>query len=692
MLDPYSARGLCMKCNLIADSIMTTGEHLSTISHCTDNHRICISCFKAENNNNPQNCKCPYCKQHFFQFIESIEEGILIGEAITMTTAGGLYKMHHQGAELGTFVNKTYNDAIEHFERALLLNPSNLATKKCIFHLCINRLEYCNEIAARPINRLSLTDSNACTANAAELYRYKQRVYECCLDLIDKAFDASLRPLITGLHTEGSSTRTDKMEDYYDVMGTIFYQSNNYPMAVKYSKIAYSLSLRTSPPDTQTRMKKFCKIAKNELAREPPLRFAVGDVVESLRENESEDGQGEWKLGKIVEIFYRERDFEISFTAPYRIQLLDADADATNASPVYVWAEADIDRYVRKVGTRAMEDTRYQAQLDVKVAELAQVYCSEKFMQDIYNTLEEDGEFCEMLADVWCIELSLRMLYFYRMLVMYTEPLIPTDSGYHVPTAEEVIAGIKAYFHTSDAALASSSVISDESVPRPKRLKAIVIHMLQFTRIHTQSTAYMYKIDVMESMYLRFMWAYPMLLSPDVPDHQRYTTATEDQPFIVNYFSLELPKECLSPALTVALSKSLSSHTLMTVIHDPQYNAIERQFLIKWKIVLSFLELGRASPACECPFVYFFVKTCLDQGAGVPKPALAVYERMKMQLSNEFIRCAYPTCERNRLDQSGAEVKFKKCSRCQVAIYCSRECQVAHYPVHKANCLQQAKA
>ena len=81
--------------------------------------------------------------------------------------------------------------------------------------------------------------------------------------------------------------------------------------------------------------------------------------------------------------------------------------------------------------------------------------------------------------------------------------------------------------------------------------------------------------------------------------------------------------------------------------------------------------------------VYFFVKYCLDQGLEVPKLALALYDRMNMQLSRDFIRCANRTCELNKLDKSAGQVMFKLCSRCKTLIYCSRECQVAHYPEHK---------
>ena len=113
-------------------------------------------------------------------------------------------------------------------------------------------------------------------------------------------------------------------------------------------------------------------------------------------------------------------------------------------------------------------------------------------------------------------------------------------------------------------------------------------------------------------------------------------------------------------------------------------------YLLAWIFLHTSLENPDAGTACECPYVYFFVKFCLDQGSGVPKLALALYDKMNMQLSREFIRCANPACELNRLDKSTGQVKFQKCSRCRAVIYCSRECQVAHYPHHKRLCREHS--
>ncbi|CAM9811585.1 unnamed protein product, partial [Hapterophycus canaliculatus] len=50
------------------------------------------------------------------------------------------------------------------------------------------------------------------------------------------------------------------------------------------------------------------------------------------------------------------------------------------------------------------------------------------------------------------------------------------------------------------------------------------------------------------------------------------------------------------------------------------------------------------------------------------------------------IKCSRPTCGQRQGSASGG-CKFKVCSRCQVAMYCSSECQKAHWREgHKAEC------
>ena len=164
-------------------------------------------------------------------------------------------------------------------------------------------------------------------------------------------------------------------------------------------------------------------------------------------------------------------------------------------------------------------------------------------------------------------------------------------------------------------------------------------------------------------------------------DDEKYDMFTR----IENGFTVPLPSGSRTPEISAALATVSGASRLEFMIPDPHY-ASGRRFLILWKNFVNYIDKSGLGLACECPFVYFFVKYCLDQGVGVPKPALVVYDRMNMQLSREFIRCANPSCELNKLDQSTGKVKFKQCGRCLAVIYCSRECQVAHYPEHKRLC------
>ena len=147
-------------------------------------------------------------------------------------------------------------------------------------------------------------------------------------------------------------------------------------------------------------------------------------------------------------------------------------------------------------------------------------------------------------------------------------------------------------------------------------------------------------------------------------------------------FAIPAPDSALTPVVCEALSKASAQHGLRNMLNKPWCDDDTSCIVMIWIGIHTCLEDNTLAPACECPFVYFFVKYCLDQGLGVPKLALALYDRMNMQLSREFIRCANPTCELNKLDQSTGKVKFKQCS----VIYCSRECQVANYPEHKRLC------
>ena len=222
-----------------------------------------------------------------------------------------------------------------------------------------------------------------------------------------------------------------------------------------YYKMAYESCVRNKIDFMTDSRKANYMEAKELLNKQPSLRFKMGDEVEVLNECDHT-----WKNSQIVKFYYPIKDYEFDYTPVYRIQCFDE--VRPDGSPVYAWTKADLDRYVRKVGIRSIEDTRYQVQLAAKVEELASVYCSKKFMQDIYHTLAQDREFVEMLQSVWQIELSETMLYLYRMLVVYRQPFIPVESGYHIPTAEEVIAGIEAYFDPANRIGDSAPAAEDE--------------------------------------------------------------------------------------------------------------------------------------------------------------------------------------------------------------------------------------
>ena len=284
--------------------------------------------------------------------------------------------------------------------------------------------------------------------------------------------------------------------------------------------------------------------------------------------------------------------------------------------------------------------------------------------------------FVDILEQVWQVELTEYMLCLYRMLVIYREPLVRTESGYHVPSSEEIIAGIRAFF--DPAHLSVDSAGSEDSYSR--RLRAEVLCRFRGT-IYNMPAAF--EADNYQGLLLESITCYLSLLSQG-----GRLVFSAGLPGADDFTLPSAMSEAISKATSVA---DLSLIKLGAVRLDGNfYSTKPGQYLSAWIALHDFLDNPNAGPACECPFVYFFVKYCLTQGRGVPKLALTVYDRMNMQLSREFIRCANPSCELNKLDKSTGKIKFKKCSRCHAVIYCSRECQTAHYPEHKVNCREHS--
>ena len=645
-------RERCMKCQEECDLLLSsTSPDLN--GNCT--HKYCQSCFRTENINIAAEriyvFKCPCCHASFYSHIRSIEEAILIGEAstiITYTDSQILFPFALDttvAAEDIKYVNEMNKLVIEKLESAHQLNPTNFST--LYFLVCACRHGYAFLIKPR--------FSNVCNTS---LIFYRQKLLNYSFNLIDHSSTANEHENI-------------KIECCYQLAG-IFESCNNYTAALKYFKLTYERCLRSAEQKHLSGYRLEYLQSRTAFAELPSLRFAVGDEVEFLHELEA---GSEWMLGEVVELYYWEKTFDMHFTAPYRLKILN-ESDSADQSPVYAWVKADLDRYVRKPGVRSIEDTRYQARLDAKVQELAQVFCSKAFIEGIYLRLAQDREFVDMLQSVWLVELSVHMLNTYQMCVLDRHALVRTDFGYHVPSSEEVIAGIKAYFDPAHSYWHSARSAARESFDSPHARSDII----SICRGEYEPCTNSVKDDDVQGLLLESIRSSTTAMSLDDPSG--FTTGLCDDGDLI-----------VTPEVADAISKVSSAddlRALRTGVLDGNCSTKLAHYLGAWVDIHKCLENPNAGSACECPYVYFFTKRCLDQGLGVPKLAVALYDRMNLQLSREFIRCANPTCEHNKLDQSTGKVKFKLCSRCRAVIYCSRECQVAHYPEHKSLCREHS--
>ena len=625
-------REKCMKCREKSAILLCTCTHSSVIGLCT--HKFCQTCFRQANTGLALSPTfkfiCPCCHIPLYQNMRSIEEAILIGEAATLS----VYLFPHLSppsqlsfttedddadAEDILSYNDTNKVVIEKLEAALQLNPTNFDTLYSLFLSCSYGHTYLIS------HNMSDTLSDF---YSVKLFDYSKKL------LGDSAL---------------SGPRESIRGECYHEMARVFSVYRNHPAASKYAKLAFD----HTPLSTY---KQLHLEARAAVATMPPLRFAVGDKVECLVELAT---RSVWGVGKVVELYFREKDVNISFTASYCVQLLNKN-DLPFNPPKQACVKADIDRYIRKVGVRSIEDSRHnKLLLDAKVAELSRVYCSEEFIQDVYRTLAQDAEFLGTLRSHWQIELKESLVYQYHSLVMHRQPLVHNDAGYHLPTVKEVIADIRAFFDPShlssdcDASTASGDSYSEE-------IRADLISMFRGT--YTNTTFAMDASNA-QGLLLGCMWSHLSMRTPQDP----------------SYLSV-----------SAAISRVCTTRDLISMLSHAATSSRLRTYLAVWIALHTCLENPDAGPACECPFVYYFVKHSFEYGWGVPKLALALYDRMNMQLCKGFIRCGNPTCEHNRLDKSTGWVKFQMCSRCKAVIYCSKECQTAHYPAHMKFCREHA--
>ena len=647
----------CMKCGEECDILLSSLAAFFEITDLCD-HKFCKSCFRKENTDlatsETYTFRCPCCHTSYYEDMLSIEVVILLGEAATITIhiEPQLSLPVAETSEERTLIVFNMNKLlIEKLEAAIKLDPANLNSMCLLFRCCQEGRQFYVDHKCF-ISEEGARSAHYCQVTTGFWNFYESNIYQYACKMLD-------HPAISEQNREYLKSAC------WHELAVIFNVNHNYPAALKYSKLAYECLLRVDH-NNLSYAKALYDESCADFAELPPLRFAVGDEVEFLHKLDTEN---EWKLGEIVELYYREWDFELSFTAPYRLQLLEGD----ESDPVYAWVKGDIDRYIRKVGVSSIEDTRFQAQLDAKVEELAQVYYSKEFIRGVYRTLAHDREFVDMIQSVWGIELSVHVLSVYHINVTYREPLVRTDSGYHIPTADEVIAGIRAFFdptHLSDHVAPSAADKDRDS----QWIRADVLRILRGdcpTSIRCDD-AFIHG-RLLRSITNHIVALYPL-------DSFSPTTSTTNGDHAPTSAASNVQEK--APTVYERLTSALSDPVCLSRSgHQEVWNGLER-----------CLTNPNTTPALECPFIYVFVKYCLNHDVVVPQVAIAVYDRMNMQLSREFIRCANPTCELNRLDQSTGKVKFKKCSRCLAVIYCSRECQVAHYPLHKKLCRAPSKA
>ena len=395
----------CMKCKQ-PGTLMRTFTAPS--GFCSCDHLFCHDCFMIKNKNFNVSVFCPCCNLQFFNNATSKKEAALIGEGVLLCS--------QLVATLRSVTVEEYSVilcSIDILERALALNHSNVLSLMFIIRCYDKAAGYC--VGNR--NEAGVND-----ADVVEVYyAFLRKLHDHCIELFKVCFDKNKKPII------------DNIDVYYHLIGHAFSVFSNYYQAVKYYELAYDYTLKVNNKTGRQQYKELITDAKANVNLQPKLRFKVWDEVEVTNDC------GEWQRGTIVGLYYREKSYSLDYNAPYRVAI----AEGSEVS--HTCAKEDVDRYVRKVGAKAIQETRYQGKLDAKVDELACVYCSQDFIQEVYAELQLDQDFCQRLRQIGQINLSLGVLYAYRMLVMYSQPLVRTDSGYHIPSVSEVVIGFKVY-------------------------------------------------------------------------------------------------------------------------------------------------------------------------------------------------------------------------------------------------------
>ena len=286
MADPMKHRGQCMRCNQHTKDLLSAyngvgyGIKSTTAAHCQ--HIFCISCFKEINNdNNPTNFKCPCCYSKYYDFFILVEEAILVGQG----AYSNFEAAYHKRINSDIFdINDIYNNSIKLFEQAHNLNKINLYTLASLMMFYDLIVEHCHQLVS---SLGSVTTSPAAVSNLVEYNNSIQAIHDYGMILLGNVYD---------IHT--GQPLLSRMEGYYSLLAKVFHKSHNYPMSLKYHKLAYNYSLRNSNNATNTNshtiianIKASLKVVKELYDSEPRLRFEVGDEVEVLYEEEKEVGK-----------------------------------------------------------------------------------------------------------------------------------------------------------------------------------------------------------------------------------------------------------------------------------------------------------------------------------------------------------------------------------------------------------------
>ena len=284
-----SLQRICMKCSYVTDVLLRACEGYElNISY--SKHIFCEECFRNENKNHNalmNKLRCPCCQTQYYDYFQSIEEAVLIGAGAYFYYK--FYYYQHQGMDQNLLHN-TIKQVIEKFENALKRNQYNKASL-----LCLIRALYCAHSQYMKTVRFRVTDTNSfIPTHEHPVEDYPYRMFNACFDLFDLCRSPDGQLLIDSLH------------DYYSMLGMVFFDGNNLPVAVKYNKMAYESCLRSADHTCLVSRKQHYLKLKYEFDMLPPLRFAIGDAVEFLYTADTGSGTSEWKRGKVVELYYHE--------------------------------------------------------------------------------------------------------------------------------------------------------------------------------------------------------------------------------------------------------------------------------------------------------------------------------------------------------------------------------------------------